>query len=166
MNGFRPLRKNFATTSYPFRIKTSEKFISKNFRCFDPKAAKFSVVFMRKGSAEVKIRAFSQSNTRWLAQFRELRFWHPCFYFVIIFLSKVDESWGLEAEAAWIFPRTQEPRACRPCRDGTDRRQVVRVLTYIICEAGTWRLLEFIPVQAPKMLGCCERACHVPTYSR
>ena len=106
------------------------------------------------------------SHTRWLAQFRELRFWHPCFYFVIIFLSKVDESWGLEAEAAWIFPRTQEPRACRPCRDGTDRRQVVRVLTYIICEAGTWRLLEFIPVQAPKMLGCCERACHVPTYSR
>ena len=61
MNGFRPLRKNFATTSYPFRIKTSEKFTSKNFRCFDPKAAKFSVVFMRKGSAEVIIRAFSQS---------------------------------------------------------------------------------------------------------
>ena len=61
MNGFRPLRKNFATTSYPFRIRTSEKFTSKNFRCFDPKTAKFSVVLMRNGSVEVEIRAFSQS---------------------------------------------------------------------------------------------------------
>ena len=55
------LRDPFVTTSNPFRIKTSEKFTSKNFRCFDPKAAKFSVVFMRNGSVEVIIRAFSQS---------------------------------------------------------------------------------------------------------
>ena len=34
---------------------------SKNFRCFDPKAAKFSVFFMRNGSVEVIIRAISQS---------------------------------------------------------------------------------------------------------
>ena len=52
-----PLRNDFESVSN----QNIGKFTSKNFRCFDPKAAKFSVVFMRKGSAEVIIRAFSQS---------------------------------------------------------------------------------------------------------
>ena len=91
----------YATTSNPFRIKTSEKITSKNFRCFDPKAAKFSVVFMRNGSVEVIIRAFSQS-IKGYTNFN--LFVHWCVFFLrvvsiafkrVFFYTIYKKMWGL-----------------------------------------------------------------------